>query len=216
MAKEIDDATKAALLEYGVTEEKLAELEEKQKSLPPEEPNVVTKEEEVQVDEPTTENAVLKFFENMVAKARGKAPEPEVAEPTVTETPVAETEVSEKAETEEKAEDSAQKIAEQLAVEVGKTIQPLLEQVKALGEWRVEVEKTLQAREKAVEEKAAELLAQQPPIVKTRVSELNQTVVPADVNKTDAQKTKTAQKGFMDGVKGIVHKGMGGNDQFKL
>jgi hypothetical protein len=43
MAKSIDEATKAALLEYGVTEEQLAELIEKQKSLP-EEPNVKVKE----------------------------------------------------------------------------------------------------------------------------------------------------------------------------
>ena len=214
MAKQIDDATKAALLGYDVTEEELAELVEKQKSLPPEEPNVVTKEEEVQEDRPATENAVLKFFEEIVNKVRGKAPEPEVTEPTVTEPPVAEAEVSEKVETEEVK--TAEQIVEQLAVGVGKAMEPLLEQVKALNEWRVETDKRLQAREKAVEEKAAELLAQQPPIVKARVSELNQTVVPGDVNKNVAEKIEAAQKSLMNTVTGLVNKGMGGNEQFKL
>ena len=209
MAKTIDEETKAALLGYDVTEEELAELVEKQKSLPPEAPNVVTKEEEVQEEKPTTENTVLKFFEEIANKLRGKTPEPEVTEPTVTEPPpVVEAEVSEKVET-------AEQIAEQLAAEMGKAMEPLLEQVKALNEWRVETDKRLQAREKAVEEKAVELLAQQPPIVKARVSELNQTVVPEDVNK-DIAKRLVASKSFMDTVKGIVAKGTGGTDQFKL
>lgn len=58
MAKSIDEATKAALLGYGVTEEQLADLIEKQKSLP-EEPNVKFKENEPwHEDEGMTEKAV--------------------------------------------------------------------------------------------------------------------------------------------------------------
>jgi len=219
MAKQIDDATKAALLGYDVTEEELAELVEKQKSLPPEEPNVVTKEEEVQeevreAEKAVDEHTVLAFFKEIADKVRGKTPEPEVTEPTVTEPPEAEAEVSEKVETEEVK--TAEQIVEQLAVGVGKAMEPLLEQVKALNEWRVETDKRLQAREKAVEEKAAELLAQQPPIVKARVSELNQTVVPGDANKDVTKQVEAATKSFMNTVAGLVTKGMGGNEQFKL
>lgn len=232
--KEIDETTKEALMELGMEKEKVEELAEQQKSLPQAtEPNVKEKENETKADE-----TLLAKLKKLIlgtpetaqpdAEERSKETEVEVEQDESQEKEAKEVEVetpvrqeSEYVLTEEAVKTISLRTAQVISPAIAKALNPIVEQVQSLTKWSEEWSESVQKRlvevEKDIETKVNDKIAQLPPVVKVRTTELKaaeeptQSVTPAESLSRNAE--------FIEAVSGIVTQAMGkalGSGEFKL
>jgi hypothetical protein len=238
--KQIDEETKAALMELGVSEEKVMELAQRQKSLPEE---VNTKEKETEITESNDTSIVAKIKSLLGITPETAKPDAEEQSETDTEVErekVQETEV-EKEEIEKEVESKIEvevpeivltdeamkaislKTAQVITPAIAKALGPIAEQVKALTEWKAEwgenVQKRLVEVEKDVETKVAEKIDSLPPIVKVRTTELKQAETTEQPNVPALSTPNTRNAEFVKSVSDIVTQALGahfGSGEFKL
>lgn len=204
--KAIDEETKVALTELGFTEDEVAELAERQKSLPPEEENVVEKGDETEVaEEDETEvtekqggwNKIRKLIEDALDKV--KTPEPETVKSDTAELPKANTEVEPtNEEVQEMVEKRFAEFSQVVAKAVGEQVAVLTLAIEKVESGQQAIEARLAEAEKFVEDKVLERLAELPPVVKVRLTEVSATAVEPITPATQA--VKSAQGVLMDDI----------------
>jgi len=200
--KMIDEETKAALSRLGVSDEEIAVLAEKAKSAV-DEPNVKVKEE-----------TFLQGVKEVVAKTLGEwFSKEETAEPAVAERPEADKEV---------APEKQPDLAEAFKVYTEMIVKAFAEQMApfkvAIEEQRTqlsEMEKRLAETEKDIETKVSARLAELPPVVKVRASDVAATVTTeggVGLKTIEGVQTVTANKQLMaDIITEVAHKVASGN-----
>lgn len=207
MMKAIDEETKVALTELGFTEDEVTELAERQKALPPEEENVVEKEDETEVIEGNeTEVAETPgFWDNLrktvaeVVGKREKTSEPETVESATAELPKAKTEVEPiTEEVQEMVEKRFAEFSQVVAKAVGERVAVLTVAIEDVKTKQQAIEERLAEAEKFVEDKVLERLAELPPIVKVRPTEVSVTATVAD--NPVQQAVKSAVGALMDDI----------------
>ena len=159
MQDELSDKARAALEKLGVPAEEIEALAEKQTET---EPNTVEKAETVEV-----RKSVWERLKEALLGAEEAEPEPDAE--TGGEEIVEEVEP---AEVQEKQEDMTEAI-KALTVAIST---PLIEQIGVLATSIKAMESRLQEAEKAVEDKFLLKLAEVPPVVKVRASQVDATV----------------------------------------
>lgn len=211
MSKSFDKATREALSELGVSEAKQTELEEAQKSVA-EEPNVVCKEaEEEVVEETVTEDvsvqpeeakgilaAIGKLF-NISKSAVSEAQEQPKAETEVEPEVKEKSEDEEPEEVEERAEEAAQpdlaagltEMTKQIAMLVAEPLAQASKRIDELEALILDLQLQVNAQDKAIEDKVARHMAELPPVVKVRPTELRVNVPEVDKAKQQAPMTAT-------------------------
>jgi hypothetical protein len=168
MSKVLDEKTQDALRQLGHTEDEIAELAEKNKAAPPQEENVVEKEETTEAG--AQENALIAKIKGLLGMSKPEAPvasEPEEAE---SDKEVAPAEPEEEVKAEEAGADEIKPDAEALkamgvaiAQSLGEALNAELEkrdaQIAALTEQ-------VKAMSGSIEEKVEARLRDVPPVVK--------------------------------------------------
>ena len=160
MQDELSDKQRAVLAELNVTEDEIEALAEKQ--VEPE-PNIVEKAETVEVKK--------SVWERLKGALLGADDEPEPHAETGGEEIIEEVKPAEAPE-QEKQEDMTE-VIKALTVAIST---PLIEQIGVLATSIKAMESRLQEAEKAVEDKFLLKLAEVPPVVKVRASQVDATV----------------------------------------
>jgi hypothetical protein len=228
--KSLDDETRKALSDLGMSDEAIEALAEAQKSVE-EEPNVVTKEDEHDTP-PATETkagfslgSFLSDIRDTVRETvKGLSVKDELPEPAPEETPEVEKETEPVAEDTETATDSdvVVKALQEFGVQVSKGVAevlatelaPLKTALAESHERLSEVEKRLVEAEKDVESKVLDRLKELPPVVTAAPSQVAATVDPAEPG-TLSTETKSALAGLMTDIFSEVEKKVS-SGQYKL
>jgi len=185
MSKQIDDKTVEALAKLGHTPEEIEALAEKNKALPPEEENVVEKEETNVAVEPVERETLWKKLGEALGigtKAVPVASEPEEARKTEEVAPT-ETIEPEQPATEEKAEETPetpdpsvllQALGEAMSKSIGEMVKAELD---ARDERITALEEQIKGLSDSVEEKVEQRLRDLPKAVTVAASQVNATAV---------------------------------------
>lgn len=197
--KMIDEETRAALSKLGYSDDEIAVLAEKQKSVV-DEPNVKVKEE-----------TFLQGVKEVVAKTLGEwFSKEETAEPAVAERPEADKEVAPEKETQPDLAEAFKAYTEMIVKAFAEQLAPFKIAIEEQNKHLSEMEKRLAETEKDIETKVSARLAELPPVVKVRASDVAATVTEeggVGLVPIEGVQTKTAiQKLMSDIATEVAHK----------